>query len=108
MERAGNIFEKVPQRLPEEQITELLAAQGLRIERIVSTGHASATGFWHDQDCAQWVLLLSGSAGLLVEGEAEPRVLGPGDHVLIPAHIRHRVAWTDPEQPTIWLAVHFR
>jgi cupin 2 domain-containing protein len=108
MERAGNIFEKVPQRLPEEQITELLAAQGLRIERIVSTGHASATGFWHDQDCAQWVLLLSGSAGLLVEGEAEPRVLGPGDHVLIPAHIRHRVAWTEPEQPTIWLAVHFR
>jgi cupin 2 domain-containing protein len=102
----GNIFEQVPERSPEEQITELLAAPGLRIERIVSTGQASPAGFWYDQDQAEWVLLLTGSAGLLLEREAEPRVLGPGDHLLIPAHIRHRVAWTDPEQPTIWLAVH--
>ncbi len=27
--------------------------------------------------------------------------------MLIPAGVRHRVAWTDPERPTIWLAVHY-
>lgn len=107
MQGDGNIFEHVPEQLPEEQLTELLVTPGLRIERIVSTGQASPEGFWYDQDGAEWVLVLAGSAGLLVEGEAEPRVLGPGDHVFIPAHVRHRVAWTDPAQPTIWLAVHY-
>ena len=103
---SGNVFENVPDGLPEEQLTELLAAPGLRIERIVSTGQASPPDFWYDQDGAEWVLLLSGSAGLLFEGEDEPRVLRRGDYVLIPPRARHRVAWTDPEQPTIWLAVH--
>ena len=103
----GNIFENVPEGLPEEQLTELLAAPSLRIARIVSTGQASPQGFWYDQDRAEWVLLLSGSAGLLCEGEDEPLVLRRGDYVLIPPHARHRVAWTDPKQPTIWLAVHY-
>ena len=103
----GNIFDHAPERLPEEQITELLAAPGLRIERIVSTGQASPEGFWYDQARAEWVLVLAGSAGLLFDGEAETRVLGPGDHVLIPARARHRVAWTHPGQPTIWLAVYY-
>ena len=105
---SGNVFENVPDGLPEEQLTELLAAPSLRIERIVSTGQASPPNFWYDQDGAEWVLLLSGSAGLLFEGEDEPRVLRRGDYVLIPPRARHRVAWTDPEQPTIWLAVHYR
>ena len=26
---------------------------------------------------------------------------------LIPAHRRHRVEWTDPEAPTVWLALHY-
>ena len=79
----------------------------MRIERIVSTGQASPPGFWYDQDWAEWVLVLSGAAGLEFEGEAAPRRLGPGDCVLIPAHARHRVAWTDAHQPTVWLAVHY-
>ena len=33
--------------------------------------------------------------------------MGPGDYVHIPAHRRHRVAWTDPAQATVWLAVHY-
>jgi cupin 2 domain-containing protein len=53
------------------------------------------------------VALLSGAAGLRFEDEAEPRVLAPGDHLLIPAHRRHRVEWTDPETPTVWLALHY-
>jgi hypothetical protein len=26
----------------------------------------------------------------------------------IPAHARHRVVRTDPDQKTVWLAIHFR
>ncbi|TFH84651.1 cupin, partial [Billgrantia azerbaijanica] len=33
--------------------------------------------------------------------------LAPGDHLTIPAHCRHRVKWTDPQQATLWLAVHY-
>jgi len=39
-------------------------------------------------------------------GESEPRVLRPGGYVEIPAHMRHRVEWTDADQPTVWLALH--
>ena len=103
----GNILEGVPEGPPPgELLTGLLAAPGLRIERIVSTGQASPPGSWYDQDRAEWVLVLSGAAGLLLEGEAAPRVLGPGDHLLIPPHARHRVEWTDLGRPTVWLAVH--
>ncbi|MDB5688244.1 MAG: cupin [Sphingomonas bacterium] len=53
----------------------------------------------------EWVLLVSGSAGLTFDGAAE-RTLVPGDCLAIPAGTRHRVAWTDPGGPTVWLAVH--
>jgi len=103
----GNLFALLPSGGDAEQTTELVANENLRIERIVSTGQASPLGFWYDQDWTEWVLLLAGAAGLLFEGEAEPCVLRPGDHVLIPAHRRHRVAWTDPAHPTVWVAVHY-
>jgi cupin 2 domain-containing protein len=104
----GNVFADVADRLDDEQVAELLSTADVRIARIVSTGHASPPGFWYDQDRAEWVMLLAGSAGLLFEGEAEPRLLKPGDYIHIGAHIRHRVAWTDPAQPTVWLAIHHR
>ena len=53
-------------------------------------------------------MLLSGAARLRLAEEAEARRLAPGDWVDIPAHCRHRVEWTDPDQPTVWLAVHYR
>ncbi len=104
----GNIFSSVPSDAACEQLTALLAAPNLRLERIVSYAHASPEGFWYDQEWAEWVIVLQGAAGLLFEGEAAPRILGPGDHVQIPAHARHRVAWTAADQPTIWLALHYR
>jgi len=103
---AGNLFVDLPTSLAAEQFTALLTTPHLRIERIVSTGQASPPGFWYDQDRAEWVLVLAGSAGLMIEGEAAPRVLAPGDYLHIPAHTRHRVEWTDAAQPTVWLAVH--
>jgi cupin 2 domain-containing protein len=90
------------------EITEtLLAAPGMRIERIISLGQRSPPGFWYDQDEAEWVLLLAGAARLRFADEAEDRVLGPGDHVHIAPRRRHRVEWTDPAAPTIWLAVFY-
>ena len=103
-----NLFAGIPQNLPDEQFDELVASPGVRIERIVSRGHASPDGFWYDQDWDEWVTVLRGSAGLLLEGEPTPRTLIAGDHVLIPAHRRHRVAWTAAGRDTIWLAVHVR
>ncbi len=79
---------------------------GARIERIVSSGQASPAGYWCDQEQTEWVILLSGSAGLLFEGEDAPRILRPGDYVEIPARLRHRIKWTDATEPTVWLAVH--
>lgn len=105
--RSGNIFADLSGKRAEERIDALLSAPGLRIERIVSTGQASPEGFWYDQPEDEWVILLSGSAGLRIEGEAEPRVLRPGDWLRLPPRLRHRVEWTDRDRPTIWLAVHF-
>jgi cupin 2 domain-containing protein len=104
----GNLFSAIAPDRSVEQVLPLVNAPSIRIERIVSHGQASPPGFWYDQDAAEWVLLLSGSAGLLFENEAEPRRLGPGDYVEIPAHVRHRVAWTDANVPTVWLAIHYR
>ena len=100
-----NIFADLPAASVEEELTDLLARPGLRIERIVSTGQASPPGFWYDQPHDEWVILLSGGAGLAIDGEDEMR-LEPGDYVYLPAHTRHRVTWTDATVPTVWLAVH--
>jgi len=108
MVRSGNIFADLPARAPEEETSILADRPGAIVERIVSTGQASPPGFWYDQDWAEWVILLQGAAGLLIEGEGEARTFGPGDYVELPAHCRHRVEWTDPERPTVWLAVHWR
>ena len=103
----GNLLAGLPQRRDGEDITPLLTTPRLRIERIVSHAHASPPGFWYDQDWAEWVLVVAGGASLQIEGEAEPRQLGPGDYLLIPAHLRHRVERTATGEPTIWLAIHY-
>jgi len=87
-------------------VTTLLARDGARIERIVSTGQSTPLVAPCDQDHDDWVLLLQGAAGLWIDGEAE-RTLRPGNYVLIPARRLHRVTWTATEGPTVWLAIHF-
>jgi cupin 2 domain-containing protein len=107
MTKKGNIFASLPQRMREEQLTTLRDSAGMCIERIVSHGHASPPGFFYDQEQHEWVIVLRGAARLLVEGDERPVDLKPGDYIDIPAHRRHRVEWTTPDQPTVWLAVHF-
>jgi cupin 2 domain-containing protein len=108
MERAGltNVFAQIPAELPEELSQCLLSTPDFRIERIVSWGHSSPEGFWYDQETNEWVVLLAGAARLTLEG-SEPVDLVPGAFVNIPAHQKHRVEWTDPARPTIWLAIHY-
>ena len=103
-----NLLRNLPDARPGEVTGTLLAAPGIRIERIVSFGQASPPGFWYDQPEAEWVLLLAGAARLRFEDEADDRMLAPGDWLHIAAHRRHRVAWTDSETPTVWLAVFYQ
>jgi len=108
MIESGNLFAGIPGTLAAEQLTALLTAANVRIERIVSRGHTSPPDFWYDQPQAEWVIVLAGSAAIAFDGEASPRTLRRGDHLHIPAHARHRVVWTDANEPTVWLAVHYR
>ncbi len=109
MTSSGNLFSGIlVEGSAGEELTHLFERPGFRIERIVSTGQASPPGFWYDQSDGEWVLLVSGEARLLIEGETSARTLKAGDWLELPAHSRHRVEWTAPDQETVWLAVHYR
>lgn len=103
----NNLFANIPTTLAEELVEVLAQNKHIRIERIVSTGHASAKGFWYDQPEAEWVLVLNGEAKLVFKSDDRPITMKPGDHVLIAAHRKYRVEWTTPDEPTVWLAVFF-
>lgn len=100
-----NLFENIPEVLPEELVEVLAESSNVRIERIVSEDHASPDGFWYDQEQNEWVMLISGSAVLVFDDRKQE--LSPGDYVLIPAHQKHRVASTATSEKTIWLAIFF-
>ena len=102
-----NIFSNVPAHLSDELVETLAASDHVRIERIVSHGHASPEGFWYDQDRPEFVMLLKGAARLRFDGDNDPIEMRPGDFIDIPAHRKHRVEWTTPDEPTVWLAVHY-
>jgi cupin 2 domain-containing protein len=102
-----NLLSPLPAPAAAERVDTLLSRPGLRIERIVSQGQVSPPGFWYDQAEGEWVVLLAGAARLRFADETEARLLGPGDWVEIAPHRRHRVEWTDPEAPTVWLTVYY-
>jgi cupin 2 domain-containing protein len=102
-----NLLAPLPDASAAEIVETLLARPGARIERIVSRGQASPPGFWYDQEEGEWVLLLAGAACLRFADEEAPRRLLPGDCLDIAPRRRHRVEWTDPAAPTVWLAVFY-
>lgn len=77
------------------------------MERIVSTGQTTPDGQWYDQNADEWVMLLSGAARLRIDGQQDPIAMRPGDCLNLPAGVRHRVEWTDPDRETVWLAIHY-
>jgi len=103
-----NIFENIPDHIPEELFQKILQTENLKVERIVSKGHSSEDDYCYDQEENEWVILLKGSAGLLFEGDEKAVVLRSGDYINIPSHTKHRVEWTDPDIETVWLAIYHK
>ena len=105
MVQQGSLFDLSAARTDRETVAVLCDRPGARVERIVSTGQATPAGQWYDQPGDEWVALLAGRATLRFE--AGPLTeLAPGDWLLIPAHVRHRVEATSADPPCVWLAVH--
>ncbi|MFZ1981761.1 MAG: cupin domain-containing protein [Smithella sp.] len=104
----GNLPNNLPDNFKNELFDTLVQTPCFRVERIVSRGHCTPGGLWYDQDENEWVILLKGSAGLRFEDQEGIFVLNPGDYLQIDRHQRHRVEWTDPQQETVWLAVHYK
>jgi cupin 2 domain-containing protein len=100
-----NIFCDLPDGISDELVETLAECGPVRIERIVSCGQASPPGFWYDQEQHEWVIVLKGAARLRFEDQTIE--MKPGDFVNVPAHKKHRVDWTSPDELTIWLAVHY-
>lgn len=103
----NNLFNNVPVSFTDEFVDILSENKNVRIERIVSKGHASPENFWYDQDRDEFVILLKGSARLAFKDEQEVVELKPGDYLHIRAHVKHRVEWTSTKEDTFWLAVHY-
>ena len=101
-----NLFDNLPAHLPEEYFDTLVEAGSVTIERIVSHGHTSPASGWYDQSRHEWVVVLKGK-GVVAFDNGDEVTLDPGDYLNIPAHCRHRVAWTAPDEDTVWLAVHY-
>lgn len=100
-----NLLTGLPLADQDENFTPIVERRGLRIERIVSHGHATPVDRPYQQSEDEWVMVVEGAARLWLDGTGEVE-LGRGDHLLIPAGLRHRVTWTTPGEPTVWLAVH--
>jgi cupin 2 domain-containing protein len=101
-----NIFSDIPADLSQEIIEDLVSAENIKIERIISKGHKSPESGWYDQEENEWVILLQGEARLLFK-DGETVSLTAGDYLNIAAHKKHKVEWTTPEKETIWLAIHY-
>ncbi|AQS37830.1 cupin domain-containing protein [Shewanella psychrophila] len=102
----SNIFDKIPSDLTDEAFEQIGGNAKILIERIVSKAHVTPEGQWYDQDRSEWVMVLQGEAKLQFE-QGELVHLQAGEHLDIPAHCKHRVAWTSTETETLWLAVHY-
>ncbi len=104
--KASNIFASMPEELSREVFDVLLQKGDVKIERIVSRGHVSAQDDWYDQAWGEWVMILQGAAIILFENNEEVS-MAVGSHLTIPAGMKHRVKWTEPDTETVWLAVHY-
>lgn len=103
MIQTTSLFTHPEAEASEETFTTLFEKAGVKIESIASHGQASPEGFWYNQPGDEWVMVVRGEAVLEVQDQ-EPLTMRPGDHVLIPRHVKHRVAKTTSD--TLWLAVH--
>ncbi|MGH1428573.1 MAG: cupin domain-containing protein [Arenicella sp.] len=102
-----NVFESIPHDVSAEVFSELVRAENVRIERIVSKGHSSPEFGWYDQAENEWVIVLQGEAIISFENKDDVHLVS-GSYTNIPKHEKHKVSWTTPETETVWLAVHYK
>jgi hypothetical protein len=63
-----NLLTSLPS-LGDAEVTEsLITEHGIRLQRIISFGQVSPEGLWYDQKEAEWVMLLTGHARLVIAG----------------------------------------
>jgi len=103
----ANIFKSIPTNLDTEIFENIIQSPNIRVERIISKGQTTPEGSWYDQDEHEWVMVLEGAAILGFE-DGSSVSLNKGDHLNIPAHCKHKVSWTDPDQITLWLAIFYK
>jgi cupin 2 domain-containing protein len=102
-----NIFSSIPDTIDKEIFEDLLQSHSIRIERILSKGQSSPTQGWYDQEEHEWVIVLEG-CGIISFEDGRNIKLRKGDYLAIPAHVKHKVKWTDPNLVTIWLAIFYK
>ena len=100
-----NIFENIIIDKDKEQFFDLLKNDNIKIEKIVSNGQSSPINFWYSQEKNEFVLILKGNA--ILEFEDKDIELKEGDYLNIKAFTKHRVKYTNKDEPTIWLAVFY-
>ena len=101
-----NILTDIPDELSDEVFEILEQNSNVRIERIVSKGHASPATGWYDQKQNEWVIVLQGNATISFE-DGTAVSLRTGDYVHIKAHKKHKVTRTSSDPVTVWLAIHY-
>ncbi|WP_087016794.1 cupin domain-containing protein [Thaumasiovibrio subtropicus] len=102
-----SFFKDLPKDKTVEHFEDLLTADNVRIERIVSYGQTSPEEGWYDQEENEWVMVLSGFGTLQYE-DGRHQHLEAGEYAFIPAGKKHKVVATAPAIATIWLAVFFK
>jgi cupin 2 domain-containing protein len=100
-----NLLSNLPDKLPEELTTVLQQGRGIRSKRSFRPATSPPEGFWYDQTEHELAMVLTGAARLAFEDRVVEMI--SGDSINIPAYARHRVEWTTPDQPTVWLAVYY-
>lgn len=102
----ANIFSNIPSELPNEIFEDIIIAEKLRIERIVSKGQISPDTGWYDQNENEWVIVLSGY-GVIEYIDGVKVTLRQGDYLNIKANEKHRVIETSCDETTVWLAIFY-
>jgi cupin 2 domain-containing protein len=82
-----------------EVVETVAVVSGVRIEQVLSGELAAPIDYVQDHD--EWVVVLAGGADLVVEEKA--LTLAPGEWVLLPGGVAHRLVSTIPG--TSWLVV---
>ena len=104
---SNNLLKNIPLDKSEEIFETLLDKEFIKIERIISHGEVTPLQEWYKQKDDEFVLLLSGDA--IIQYKDDTKVeLKPGDYLYIPALKEHRVAYTNKDETTIWLAIFFK